>query len=232
MKVIFVHGSGGYSGVWRYQTDYFPDSHAVNLPGHLQGQRLNSVEEHVDWLRDYVRDNGLRDVVLTGHSFGGAIALMYALRYPEELRAIIIIGSGARLKVHPALIAALEKAVNGNPDGWWQEVAAGYHLTPRDYAREILETQKAMGPAVMLNDFLCCDAFDVMDRVQEIKLPALIVCGEKDMLTPVKYARYLGANLASSQVLIVPGATHFVFAEKPDVVNKAIDGFLNRISSS
>lgn len=231
MKVIFVHGSGAYAGVWRYQTDYFPDSHAVNLPGHLHDRRLNSVEEYADWLRAYVRDKGFRDVILAGHSFGGAIALMYALRYPEELRAIIIIGSGARLKVHPALITALEQAINGNPEAWWQEVAASYHLTPQDYAREILATQKAIGPVVMLNDFLCCDAFDVMDSVQEIKLPALVVCGEKDMLTPVKYAHYLGARLANSQVVIIPGATHFVFAEQPDVVNKAIEGFLATISA-
>jgi len=70
-----------------------------------------------------------------------------------------------------------------------------------------------------------------MDRVHEIKLPALIICGELDVMTPVKYANYLGAGTANSKVVIVPGAGHFVLAEKPEVVNKAIEDFLTEISS-
>ena len=231
MKLIFLHGSGAYGGVWRYQTDYFPDSNAVNLPGHLQGQILNSVEEYVDWLREYVRGKGYRDVVLVGHSLGGAIALMYAIKYPQEPKGIVIIGSGARLKVHPMFLAPCEEAIKGNPQEWHQLVEETYRLTPEDYKREVVEKQKAIGPAVMLNDFLSCDKLDLMDRVQEIKLPALIICGELDMMTPVKYANYLGTKLTNSRVVIIPQATHLVFAEKPEAVNEAIEDFVKGISS-
>jgi len=231
MKLIFVHGSGAYGGVWRYQTEYFPDSDAVNLPGHLQGQTLNSVEEYVDWLREYVRGKRYRDVVLVGQSLGGAIALMYAIKYPQELQGIVIIGSGARLKVHPMYLTALEEAIKGgNLQEWSQQMVSGHRLTPQDYQREVLEKRKTIGPAVMLNDFLCCDKFDIMDRVQEIKLPALIICGELDMMTPVKYADYLGTKLTNSRVVIIPQATHLVFAEKPEAVNEAIEDFVKGIS--
>jgi len=231
MKVIFVHGSGAYGGVWRYQTDYFTDSDAVDLPGHLQGRILNTVEEYVDWLREHIRGNGYRDVVLAGHSFGGAIALTYALRHPQELRAIIIIGSGARLKVHHAYLTTLERAVKGDLRKWHQLLAEIHRLAPEDYRSEVTEKQKAIGPAIMLSDFLCCNELDLMDRLQEIIVPALVICGELDIMTPVKYAHYLGAKLANSQVVIIPGATHFVFAEKPKAVNEAIADFLKTISS-
>ena len=230
MKLIFLHGSGAYGGVWRYQTDYFPDSDAVNLPGHLQGQTLNSVEEYVDWLREYVRGRGYRDVVLVGHSLGGAIALMYTINYPQELKGIVIIGSGARLKVHPMYLTTLEETIKGNLQEWYQQMVADHRLTPEDYQGEVLEKRKAIGPAVMLNDFLCCDKFDLMDRVQEIKLPALIICGELDMMTPVKYANYLGTKLTNSRVVIIPQVTHLVFAEKPEAVNEAIEDFVKGIS--
>jgi len=230
MKLIFVHGSGAYGDIWRYQTDYFPDSDAVNLPGHPNGQTLNSVEECADWLRKYIKGRGYKDVVLAGHSLGGAIALMYALRYPQELKGIIIIGSGARLRVHPMFLAPCEEAIKGNPRKWYQLIAEIYRLTPEDYKMEVVEKQKAIGPAVMLNDFLCCDKFDLMDKVQEIKLPALIICGELDVMTPVKYANYLGTKLANSRVMIIPQATHFVLAEKPEVVNKSIEDFVKGIS--
>jgi pimeloyl-ACP methyl ester carboxylesterase len=170
-------------------------------------------------------------VVLAGHSFGGAIVLSNALKYPQDLKGIIIIGSGARLRVHPTFLAPCQEAVGGNPGSWYQMVEEMYRLTPEDYRREVVEKQKAIGPAVMLNDFLCCDKFDIMDRVHEIKLPALIICGELDVMTPVKYANYLGARMPNSKVVIVPGAGHFVLAEKPDVVNKAIEDFLAGIAS-
>jgi pimeloyl-ACP methyl ester carboxylesterase len=231
MSSIFVHGSGGCGDIWRYQTEYFPDSHAVNLPGHPRGQILKSVEECVDWLRKYVKKRACEEVVLAGHSFGGAIALMYALRYPEELKGIIIIGSGAKLRVHSMFLTPCEEAIKGNGQKWYELVEEMYRSTPEDYKREVSEKQKAIGPAVMLNDFLCCDKFDIMNRVHEIKLPALIICGELDVMTPVKYANYVGAKIANSRVVIVPKAGHFVLAEKPEVVNKAIEDFLTAISS-
>jgi len=231
MSIIFVHGSGGCRDIWRYQTEYFPGSHAINLPGHPHGQALESVEECVEWLNKYIRGKGFKDVVLAGHSFGGAIALMYSLRYPQELKGVIIIGSGARLRVHPKFLTPCEEAIKGNTQKWYELVEEMYGLAPEDYKREMGEKQKAIGPAVMLNDFLCCDKFDIMDRVQEIKVPALIICGESDMMTPVKFANYLGTKIANARVVIVPKSGHFVLAEKPEAVNKAIEDFLKVISS-
>jgi pimeloyl-ACP methyl ester carboxylesterase len=231
MKLIFVHGSGGCRDIWRYQTEYFPGSHAINLPGHPHGQALESVEECVDWLREYIQAEGYEDIVLVGHSFGGAIALMYALRYAQELKGVIIIGSGARLRVHPMFLAPLEEAIKGNTQKWHEFVEEMYRLTAQDYQREMVEKQKVIGPAVMLNDFLCCDKFDIMDRIHEIKVPALIICGELDVMTPVKFANYLGTKITNSRVVVVPQSGHFVFAEKPEAANKAIEKFLKVISS-
>jgi pimeloyl-ACP methyl ester carboxylesterase len=231
MSMVFVHGSGACGDIWRYQTDYFPDSHAVNLPGHPHGQALKSVDECVDWVRQYLKGRGCKDVVLAGHSFGGAIVLMYALKYPRELKGIVIIGSGARLRVHSVFLAPCEEAIKGHPHKWHEMIEEWYRRTPPDYRRRVIKEQKAIGPAVMLNDFLACDKFDVMDRIHEIELPALIICGESDFMTPVKYASYLGTKIDGSRVVIVPGAGHCVFAEKPETVNKAIGDFVKALSS-
>ena len=231
MSIVFVHGSGACADIWRYQTDYFTGSHAVNLPGHPNGQALKSVDECVDWLRRYLKAKGCRDVVLAGHSFGGAIVLMYALKYHQELKGIVIIGSGARLRVHSIFLTACEQAIAGHPHKWHEMIGEWYRRTPADYRMKIIERQKAVGSAVMLNDFLACDKFDIMDRLHEIKLPALIICGESDFMIPVKYADYLGTKIANSRVVIVPGAGHSVFAEKPEVVNGAIAGFIDAISA-
>jgi len=231
MSIIFVHGSGAYGEVWRYQTAYFAGSHAVNLPGHPHGQILTSVGEYADWLRSYVRGRGYSNVILVGHSLGGAIVLTYALRYPSDLRGIVVISSGARLRVHPRYLTPCEEAIKGNPVEWYQLIEEMYRSAPEDYRRDLIEKQKAIGPAVMLNDFLCCDRFDIMNTVQEIELPTLLICGELDVMTPVKYTHYLASKIANSKVIIVPQAGHMVIAEKPEAVNKAIDDFVSSLSS-
>jgi pimeloyl-ACP methyl ester carboxylesterase len=87
-------------------------------------------------------------------------------------------------------------------------------------------------PAVFLNDMLCCDKFDIMDRIHEIKVPTLVICGSDDVMTPPKYSRYLASKIAGARELIIEGGTHMVFAEQPVAVNKAIETFLNSLKKS
>ena len=83
-----------------------------------------------------------------------------------------------------------------------------------------------IGPAVMLSDLLCCDKFDIMDRVHNIKLPTLVICGSEDEMTSVKYTEYLADKIEGAIKVIVDGATHAVARERPKEVNQAIESFL------
>ena len=82
----------------------------------------------------------------------------------------------------------------------------------------------------MLNDFHCCDKFDIMGKVHTIKLPTLIIVGSEDEMTPIKYANYLADKIKGANKVIIEGGTHFVFAEKPSEVNQAISEFLGTLS--
>ncbi|MDY6917671.1 MAG: alpha/beta hydrolase [Chloroflexota bacterium] len=230
MKLIFIHGSGSCGDAWHYQTKHFPDADAVSLPGHPDGEPRTSIEGYVDWLRDYIRRQSYRDVVLAGHSLGSAIAQLHALEHADDLKALILIGAGARLRVHPMYIEALEKA-RTDPSIMETMTQANDDLVEPDYAEMMRRRSLQIGPAVFLNDMLCCDRFDVMDRVHQIKLPTLVVCGTEDVMTPPKYARYLTDKIEGSTEVIIPGGTHRVFAEKPDEVNRAIDEFVQRLPS-
>lgn len=233
MKLIFIHESGSMKEEWYYQTKYFDDSEAIDLPGHPEGKLCNSVDEYMEWVHDYIRQRNYQEVVLVGHSIGGAIAMRYALEYPEELKALILIGTGARLRVHPVYLAEYEAGVK---DRITWEKNVNFHpefFTPEQH-EAFRKKQLTIGPEAKLNDYLCCDKFDIMDRVHEIKLPTLVLCGSEDMMTPVKYARYLADNIAGARAVIIQGATHDVCLEKPDEVNKTIEEFLvslNKVNS-
>ena len=230
MKLILIHGSGNTKEVWYYQTAYFLDCEAINLPGHLQeGEPATSVDGYAEWVHEYLLKRGYKEPVLAGHSLGGAIAQTYALKYPDNLKALILIATGARLRVHPDFLALMQVGI-AEPSKWLKEFVEPMYARVSPELREVVVKKVAkVGAAVQLNDFQCCDKFDIMGRVHEIRCPALIICGSDDNLTPVKYSQYLANKLVSSHLIVIEGGTHFVFMEKPDAVNQAIEKFLRSL---
>lgn len=226
MKLILIHGSGACGDVWYYQKQYFTHADAVDLPGHPVGELRNSIEEYADWLHDYILRNKYRDVVTAGHSLGGGIALMHAYKYPQDLEAVISVGSGARLRVLPLIIEAIKGKLN-DKQGWIKDLVAPLYGTIDAKVWDILLPRlSAIGPAAQLNDFLCCDKFDMMDKVGLITVPALAIVGDQDNMTPPKYSQYLVKNMKNCRMAVIEGGGHLAFLEKSDQVNKAIDEFI------
>lgn len=226
MKLVFIHGSGACGDVWHYQKQHFRDADTLDLPGHPAGILCTSIEEYSDWLHEYMRGRKYENVVLAGHSLGGGIALMHAYKYPQDLKAIILVGSGARLRVLPLIIDTIKNKLD-DVDGWMKEfVDPLYATVDEKVLRLLMPKLRAVGPAAQLNDFLCCDKFDIMDKVSGIGLHVHCIVGDQDNMTPPKYAQYLVKSMPHCGMTVIEGATHLGFLEKPEQVNKAIEGFL------
>ena len=88
----------------------------------------------------------------------------------------------------------------------------------------------AVPAGVTVGDFQACDAFDIRDRLGEIQVPALVIGGSEDQMTPPKYADYLEAHLRRARRVRIEGAGHMVHAERPREVNEAIRGFLYELA--
>ena len=229
MKLVFVHGAGESSLSFHYQLRHFRDAAGIDLPGHPAGRPCTSIEGYVEWVRGYIAGRGYENVVLCGHSMGGAITQTYALAYPEELKGIVLIGTGARLRVHPRYLKDCEDGVDAR-EGWLDNRAKEYSRIESGMAAALLDRSSLVGPRVKLNDLLCCDRFDVMDRVREISVPALMVCGTEDVMTPVRYSTYLADNIRDSRLAVLEGATHYVQLERHREVNQAITDFLEELA--
>jgi len=229
VRLLFIPGSACGKQAWLYQTEYFAGSEAIALPGHPEGKPSSSVEGYAEWLRGYIHRQQYQDVILVGHSMGGAVAQLYGLKYGDAVKALVLIGTGARLRILPAFLKAVEEMVTDKA-AWRKYLADRHSLTAPEIRRVVIEERMLIGPAVMLNDLLCCDKFDIMDRVHTIKLPALVICGSEDDLTPVKYTHYLASKIEAARELIVSGTGHWVQTEKPKEVNQAIESFLTSLS--
>ena len=226
MKLIFIPGAGGTSLVWNYQTNYFADSVAIDLPGHPDGSPCTSIEAYADWLHQHILEADYSELILVGHSMGGAIAQTYALKYPEKLRGLVLIGTGGRLRVDPQFLGLIEDGID-DPSSWISNVVEiNYSKVATLLKDRVVKEVAVIGARVQLNDFRCCDQFDIMDKLPQIQTPTLIICGSEDQKTPVKYSKYLADKIAGAQLRIIDGSTHVAFMEKPDEVNRAIERFL------
>jgi pimeloyl-ACP methyl ester carboxylesterase len=228
MNLIFLHGSGCSSNVWDQQLPFFDGSIALDLPGRSNNEVLGSISDLAQWLIDYIGKHELENIVLVGHSLGAAVVMQAALLGDENIKGLVLIGSGARLKVIPQLRTALSALVDQSasiPDGLLQ---ANDNI-PQPFKTNINTVIKENGAKTMLDDFNLCDSFDVMDQLENITLPVQIIVGEKDIMTPVKYASFLHDRIANSELAVIKAGTHMVFAEQAELVNQHIQGFVERI---
>ena len=227
MKLIFIHGSGNTGEIWCYQAKHFLDAEAINLPGHPQGELCDRVEDYANWLHRYILEQRYSEPVLIGHSLGGAIAQLYALNYPQDIKALILISTGAKLRVAPQYFSLIHNGIE-TPSVWLQNfVESLISQVPTQLKQKLIKEIAEVGASVQLNDMLCCDKFDIMDKVHQIKIPTLILCGSEDRMTPPRYSFYLANKIKGAKLTIIAGGTHFVFAEKYEEVNQAIQDFLD-----
>lgn len=227
--LVLVHGAGGSTATWLRQLEGLADAAtviALDLPGHggSGGDGCRVVGDYAAVVGAFIAALGRGRVVLGGHSMGGAIAQTVALAAPELLHGIVLVGTGARLRVFPELFERMAKDYAEGVD-----FVTRYAWSPssdpalRDAGRRaLLETR----PAVTVGDFTGCDGFDVMGRVGEIRLPTLVVVGEDDQLTPPKYAEFLARAIPGARLARIEGAGHYVSLEQPDEVNRVIRDFL------
>ncbi|MFO8058175.1 MAG: alpha/beta hydrolase [bacterium] len=230
--LVFVHGAGGSSVLWEDQVEGLKDianTVAVDLPGHgdSPGPGRESVSAYAEEVAALVRELSPPAPVIAGLSMGGAIAQQCLLDYTGLFRAGVLMSTGARLKVMPAIFEKVETDFPG-----FLELLESFAVSPatdKDRLSRVLEDNARRDPEVVLGDFRACDAFDVMDRLPEIKAPVLIITGEDDKLTPKKYGDYLSENIPAARRVHLQEAGHLLCAEKPEETNSAISGFLAEV---
>jgi 3-oxoadipate enol-lactonase len=229
MRIVFVHGAGCTHDAFAAQSAAFPDAVTVTLPGHTTPGEPASIEAFADAVALDLEKRAIGDAMLCGHSMGGAIALELALRRDPHVRAVVMLSSGARLRVAPAMLARLEEDF----DGAVHELTQLFYASPTpERLNASAAMMRAVGPAQTLRDFRACDAFNRIDRLEEVALPFLALTGGRDVLTPPKLATTLADRIPGATARIVPEAGHFAMAERPGDVNDALLAFVNHVVST
>jgi 3-oxoadipate enol-lactonase len=226
LKLVFIHGAGCTPAAFGSFVGRFgsASAFALALPGRLgDWRRADSVEAFADAVAASVGAAlGDEDVVLCGHSMGGAVALELALRGVSSVRGIVALGSGSRLRVGPVIFERLEADFPAAS----RDLAHMFFADPSSERVDGAAADMAeVGREQTLRDFRACDAFDAGERLPELSVPLLAITGDRDAMTPPKYALALADRVPSGAARIIADAGHFAMVERPDDVASAIAAF-------
>jgi pimeloyl-ACP methyl ester carboxylesterase len=229
--LLLIHGAGGDHLHWPPELRRIPGESvlALDLPGHgrSEGPGRGRIEDYVTDVVGFLEALSVTRAVLGGHSMGGAVAQVLALDHPERVAGLVLIGTGAKLRVAPALLDVILTDLRA-----FLALMADWAFGP-DAPAELKELgTKAMGetePAVLHGDFTACDLFDIRDRLAEIRVPTLVIGGTADKMTPLRFSRYLADQISGAQLEILEGAGHMMALEQPASVAAAVTEFLSRL---
>ena len=245
--VLLVHGQPGLGADWAAVTARLgpgADVLAPDRPGYGTGGPATSMAANADALADLLRRHGGPPAVVVGHSYGGGIAVLLAARHPALVAGLVLVASvGAE-----GSVVALDRVLALPVVGTGASVAAlvtSSWLGPR-LRRHLLSLQ--FGPAQVMSRYFPDDgmvaaardrsawrSFVVEQRalvaelpavrgaVDRLALPVAVVTGTRDAVVPARASARLAAAIGGAELVLVPGAGHFLLTDAPGVVARAVE---------
>jgi len=233
--IVFLHGAGFDHTTWALHSRWFAHHGygvlAPDLPGHgrSSGAPLPTIAAMADWTAALLDAAGAATARLVGHSMGSLIALETAARHPAKVSALSLIGTAATMTVGPDLLTAAEAGDHAAIDmvsiwGLGYQAELGGSLAPglwmHSGAQRVLENGR---PGVLFNDLSACNAYQVaLAAAAKVAVPATLILGERDLMTPAKAGKALAAALPGSRTIVLRGAGHMMMAERPDELLAAL----------
>jgi pimeloyl-ACP methyl ester carboxylesterase len=236
--VVFIHGAAFDHSVWQWQSRYLAHHGyavlAVDLPGHGRspGAIRASIEEWATWVAAFIEAAGLSKAALVGHSMGSLVALETALKHPERVAKLALVGTALPMPVGEAFMAAAQEGSSAALD---MEVVWGHArqsqlmqspapgMTLLGASRSLNERSK---PGALHAALQACNSYHPSaDALRALRVPTLVLAGKRDQMAQFKAGKALAEQ--------IPGATfvpldvgHSIMSEAPRETLDALRRFL------
>lgn len=240
--VVLLHGWLGSWGLWQRTMEELGRSYrtyALDFWGFGDSgkkRQTYAVSDFVSLVDQFMAQLGIASAPLVGHSMGGTVSLSVAMRYPERVQKVVVVGSpivGSSLNIFLRLAgyraiafvvynmpSALRLAVRSfSPFIVNKEPLAWYRALERDLSKTTLESFFASIGSLRRTD--------LRPRLNEVNVPTLGVYGVGDTIVHPKQYEPLKAGVPHAQIEVLRGSRHFPMIDEPETFNAVLKNFLD-----
>jgi aminoacrylate hydrolase len=239
--LLLISGLGGLASYWRPQLPALTDRFQVVLHDHRgTGQSAKtaikySVDQMTTDVVGLMDGLGIPAAHVLGHSTGGAIGQMLALRHARRLKSLILFATWCRRDPFFERSFAVRKDILAHSGAEGYVRASNLVLHPpwwvsQNHAQLLREEALAIAgfppPEIVASRIDAICAFEVADRLKEVKTPTLIVCAKDDMVTPAYMSEDIARALPGAELAWLDGGGHVCSKTLPDPFNTLIRDWL------
>jgi len=246
--IVLNNGVIASTATWAYQLPALVPHYRVLLydmrgQGRSQkwtaGQADYTWETHADDLAALMDALEIPAAHIGGISYGGELTLVFALRYPQRCRCLIV--ADAVSHVDPYLRAVIQAWILALQTGdhetfyrstWFWNFSESFFGKQYDLLLSRVEAAKNLDLPSVVQLCQCFNTLDITSRLGEIRHPTCVIVGEKDILKPVHYSKTIAQAVPNAEFHILPGAGHASFWESAAEFNSIVLGFLSKNSVS
>lgn len=221
MNIVVLHGWGHSASLWQNFANKL-HSHKVlmlNLPG-FGSEKLVSenwdISDYANWVIKRLENKKIKDAVFIGHSFGGKIATEIAIKNPELVTKLILVAApvlrrpSAQIKIKVAFYKLFKKVM------------------PAAFRRLFFVPEYKDASKNQLGEiFKKSVEYDRTKEIQKIKIPVLVIWGDKDGTAPTKIAKEMHSLFPNSKIEVLKGYGHNLQLENPDLLYGLVNKFTN-----
>ncbi|MGZ3238055.1 MAG: alpha/beta fold hydrolase [Burkholderiaceae bacterium] len=243
--IVFINGLTQSTKHWREYKNHLFEIGMSTLCFDIPGQGQSEIPENKLSFSDMaavidtlMSELNIPNAYVIGISFGGAIALHFALEYPNRMLGMIAIGGNSEKDtlfkcLHQALIDAIHKG----------GIAYLFDfLTALNFSHEWIEKNErllmiakqlsvANNSTTAIQNFLesILESRDITDKLHQINCPTLIMCGEDDKFTPRWCQEILRENMPNSNMVVIQNVCHAFTIESPAITKKIFAHFIRQM---
>lgn len=231
--IIFSHGWMDDCSVWKSQIEFFAKRYKVIVYDHRghgksdKPEKDYSIQTLSNDLFALIQKLNFEKITIIGLSMGGMTAMVFALDHPDKVSKLVLVGTTAKMSFSMRV-----------------QIWIMMHIFPyKSFARGAIDTKyyepseqvikEAMDRALRTPKYAAYGCYleftknyDIRDRVSKIKVPTLIIVGDKDNITPVDMSQYLNREIEGSKLQIMPNSKHMPMIDKVKELNEITDKFI------
>lgn len=193
-----------------------------DLPGFGKSEVISvpwDTNRYIDWLERFVKELNLGEFYLLGHSFGGALASKMAVKHVQEVKELFLVSAACvrRKTARKSFFRGLAKIVK-----------LLYFIPYYSFFRKavykfiIRKSDYVYVEGIMKSTYLNVVAEDLSFHLPFIKVPTVIIWGDKDEFTPVSDGYFIERQIKKSKIIVIPGAGHDLNRKQPDILAEKV----------